>query len=166
MRKPRLRHALLPLALCTATLAPLAQEPLRITVGAGTANAKRYDTSATTTVTTVDGASVVLKRSSGRDYSLEAGHHGWSWFQLQQVPEDESYIALTPRLQGQAVSLDITLSVKEGTRTTALETTASGSLGEWIVVLGGNSGDDGTGGRRYSSGGELQQLAVKIEKLP
>jgi len=150
------------LAACVLSAGSNAQELLRISIGHGAGAGQLYSSSLPTSVTTLDGARVVLQRASGREYGIEAGHEGWSWFQVQQVPAQSSYIAVTPRLEGQEVSLDITIAEKTGEQFTSIGTSASGALGEWIELVGYRTAD--TGSRQYSSSAGRGQLAIKVEK--
>lgn len=151
---------------CIAGTEATAQEFLRITLGEGGVSAQRYSSRAATSVTALDGARVVLKQVNGKDYAIKAGHHGRSWFQVQQVPANASYIAVTPHTAGTKVALEITIAEKAGDHLTSLETTASGTIGEWIELASHRPAAAGSGGKRYSSSGKQRLLAIKVERLP
>lgn len=151
---------------CVASAATVAQEPLRITIGAASeGTAQRFGSRPATSVTTLDGARVILQRATGRDYMLEAGTYGWSWFQVEQVPAQASYISLTPRLEDQRVTLEFIFIERTGDDFISLESSASGPLDTWIVLAGEPPGDGGSGTRTYRSASSSEQLAVKVEKM-
>ncbi|NND68739.1 MAG: hypothetical protein HKN19_14215, partial [Halioglobus sp.] len=99
------------------------------------------------------------------DYRVEAGQRSLTWFQVQQVPADASYIAVTPQLEGDNVTLVISLAEKTGDQFTSLDTTVGGKLGEWIELTGGRSSDTREGGRQYSSSSQPDQLAIRVDKV-
>tara|TARA_B100001540_G_scaffold315492_1_gene342881 strand:- start:2327 stop:2851 length:525 start_codon:yes stop_codon:yes gene_type:complete len=163
----RLAGLLLLLTCCTGAAAQAqAPQPLLLTFGAGNSGVISSSTRQDTRMRGVDGAQVVLQRASGSDYKVVAGQRNWTWFQVEEVPATESYIAVTPRLQGDQVTLEVAYTHKDGNDRRALSTTASGPLGSWIVLLDDSPAPGSGGGKRYSSSAGSERLAVKVEKLP
>ncbi|NND66427.1 MAG: hypothetical protein HKN19_02460 [Halioglobus sp.] len=150
---------------CAASADATAQELLRVTIGAGEGSSQRYSSRTPMSVTTVDAARVILRQASGTDYRVEAGQRSLTWFQVQQVPADASYIAVTPQVEGDNVTLVISLAEKNGAQFTSLDTTVGGKLGEWIELTGGPSSDARKGGRQYSSSSQPDQLAIRVDKV-
>ena len=156
--------ALSVLLLCALGPGAHAGEPLWITLGDGPSAGRSYSSRADTRVVTEAGAEVILQRASGKDYTIEAGLGGWSWFQVQQIPAAESYVALTPTVQDDNVSVELKIADRNGAAFSAVETTASGRIGEWIVIVSDAASDAGRGGKTYSSKGRDRSLAILVER--
>ena len=141
-----------------------AGETLWITLGDSPSAGRSYGSKPDTRITAAAGSEVVLQRASGRDYAIEAGVGGWSWFQVQQVPARESYVALTPTLEGDNVSVAIKIAERNGDTFNAIETTVGGKLGEWIVLVDNAAGATTAGSKVYGSKRPGQSLAIRVEK--
>ena len=115
---------------------------------------------------TLDGGKVVLQRASGTDYRVVAGRRNWTWFQVEEVPAAETYIEVTPQVQGEQVTLSVVYTDRDGDDRVALNTSASGALGSWIVLLDNEPVATADGVKRYSSSAGGERLAVKVEKIP
>ena len=141
-----------------------ATETLRITLGDSPSAARSYGSQPDTRLTVDAGSRIVLQRSSGVDYAIEAGGDGWSWFQVQQLPAKESYVALTPTLVDNTVSIELKIADRSGDTFNAIETTVSGRLGEWIVLVDDAAGATSAGSKSYSSKRPGKSLAILVEK--
>jgi len=150
--------------LCALGFSASAGETLWITLGDSPSAARSYGSKPDTRITAAAGSEVVLQRASGRDYAIEAGVGGWSWFQVQQVPARESYVALTPTLEGDNVSVAIKIAERNGDTFNAIETTAGGKLGEWIVLLDDANSSSAPGSKTYSTRDRGKLLAILVEK--
>ena len=161
-----LRNGALLLLGLACSSAAWSQQALLLSLKAGQGADRVYSTRGATQLQVVEGARVILQRSRGRDYRLEAAERGWTWFQVQQVPAEETYIAVTPSIDGDRVALDVHYAGKDGDDTVSLTTSVVGELGEWIVLLGQDGAALERGGRRYSTAADGQRLAIKVERLP
>jgi len=143
-----------------------AQELLLLTLSQDghTNSAKSYGTKAPTTLTVLEGNKVILQNSSGKDYRLQASQSGWSWTQVQQVPREMTYIAVTPQLQGTTAQLEVEYSNVDGDNATSYTSTVKGELGEWIPLLQTSGNVQPDRGKRYSTQDGASQLSVRVER--
>lgn len=86
------------------------------------------------TLNVVDGSTVTLREESGRHYEVRAT--GWRWSQVQEVPADVRAVQVTPHVDGDRVSLEVSVHEQEQDRRYSYTTTTAGKMGEWLQVLG------------------------------
>ncbi|MDJ0877701.1 MAG: hypothetical protein QNI86_03765 [Halieaceae bacterium] len=84
-----------------------------------------------------NGRTATLSAESGRQYRLEA--RGWRWGQVQEVPDNVDSVQVTPVVEGDQVSVDVTVFQQRGDRRLKLDSAVSGAVGEWLQVLGPRS---------------------------
>ncbi|GAB5452982.1 MAG: hypothetical protein Hals2KO_33100 [Halioglobus sp.] len=147
-------------------------EPLLLTFGPGHVGAQRYSSKPQTSVQTVDGARVVLQRERGTEYRLQAGEKTWTWFQIEEVPASESYLAVTPTLDGDTVTLEIDYRDRQGDTSTSFASTLSGEVGSWIMLMttgqpmqksaAGSTRSYTAGSQTYSS---ADSLSVRVDRV-
>tara|TARA_R110002110_G_scaffold205066_7_gene417277 strand:- start:433775 stop:434269 length:495 start_codon:yes stop_codon:yes gene_type:complete len=156
------------LLMCLACLQATvsAAENLRITVtqsppGSGH-TISTHTTEAQTTLTVKNGQQVILQRSSGRDYVLQAASPGWTWTQIQQRPEEELVMAITPTLKDENVEVQLNYSARDGDRATHYSSAVESKLGEWIHLTG--SGPQQVSGRSYSTSDTGEELWLQVDR--
>ena len=117
----------------------------------------------------LNGHTVNLQTSQGRDYQLQAG--GWGWTQVQEVAAHANAVSITPHLEDNSVNLDIQVYNRDTNSSNNYSTTISGKLGEWLQLLGPAQVSRGSG-KTYSTGSKSssrqpypQGLYVKVESL-
>jgi len=116
----------------------------------------------------MDGHTVNLQSSQGRDYQLQAG----GWTQVQEISARVNAVSLTPYLEDDSVRLEIQVYNRDTNSSNNYSTTISGKLGEWLQLLGparvsnGSSKTYGTASKSSSRKPYSQGLYVKVEFLP
>lgn len=140
-----------------------AQESLQLTFGQGQAGDRLYSSRAFPSLRAQAGSQVILQRSRGTDYRVEAAPYGRTWFQVQEVPAAETYIAVTAQTQGDQVTLEIRYSDRTADNAVSLATTVSGGLGEWIPLVQPAAA---TNGKRYNSSTAQKSLAIRVDRAP
>ena len=140
-----------------------AQDLLRLTFTSGPVSGTSYSTQAVTTLTTLDDRRVILARSAGTDYQTQSSRGFWSWTEVQQVPREATYLAITPTRQGDDVVLDIQFESRKGNDAIRYSSTVKGRLGQWIPLLQPSDHVDAAGDRHYSTATDRQRLAVLVE---
>lgn len=89
----------------------------------------------TQSVITAPGNRVSFARSSGRDYQLEASG-GFFWTQVQEVPMESDFVALTPVAREDGYEVTVEISRKDGTRRQQYTSTILAQPGEWTQLFG------------------------------
>ena len=117
----------------------------------------------TTTLSVMDGKQVVLQRKSGKDYQLQAAPGSWTWAQVQQVAANETYIAVTPRILGEKVTVEVAYSNTQGDKSMAYTSTVDGEIGNWIPLLNSADRSNAENVKVYTAGDLTQQLSLKVE---
>ncbi len=147
-------------------------QPLLLTFGPGQGGTQHYSSKPQTSVQTTDGATVVLQREHGTEYRLQAGEKTWTWFQIEEVPASESYLAVTPTLDGDTVTLEIDYRDRRGDTSTRFSSTLSGEVGSWITLMStGQPMQDGAAGstRRYTAGSQTYSsadpISVRVDRV-
>lgn len=141
------------------------QELLQLSFAEGRSPASKvYGTVPVTTVSVSAGQQVVLQKSSGRDYRLQASEFGRAWTQVQQVPRNATAIAVTPRLSGTEVLLEVTYSNVEGDEALNYSSSIKGELDSWIPLYQSAAASETEGARHYSTAGQSSQLSVRVER--
>ena len=118
----------------------------------------------------VAGKSVTLRRQQGHQYQARAS--GWYWNQVEQVPARVDAVTVTPRLEGDRVSLDVAIQRQRDDQSGYYNTTVAGGLGQWLRLLG-PSAPARPGARVYGAGSTSSSpqfqgtgLYVKVERVP
>lgn len=86
------------------------------------------------TLQVVDGGTATLQVESGRHYEVRAT--GWRWSQVQEVPANVDAVQVTPRVEGEQVTLQVMVFQQKQDRRYSYSTTTAGRRGEWLQVLG------------------------------
>lgn len=141
-----------------------AQETLQLTFGHGQQDSNRYTTRSYPRLHALDGTEVILQRSRGTDYRVQAGERGWTWFQVQQVPVADTYIAITPQVKDAGVTLQITYSDRTADEAVFFSSTVSGDFDEWLPLVHFAGAETGQGSKRYSSSTAAEPLSVKVQR--
>ncbi len=114
------------------------------------------------TMSVLNGQQLILKRSSGTDYQIQAS--GWSWGQVQQTPRNETSLVVSPTLDNEKVSIQVNYHRRDGDDSITYQGNVIGDIGKWIPLLS-SSHDTATGtSRTYSAGSTLSRLSVKVER--
>ena len=143
-----------------------AQESLQLTFGHGPDTGKLYSTRSFPSLRVQDGKQVILQRSSGTDYRLQASKHSLTWFQVQEVPAAETYIAVTPQVTDDQVTLEIKYSDSAAAEAVYYSSTVSGDLSKWIPLLHFAGAEPEAGGKQYSSSTSSEPLSIRVDRLP
>jgi hypothetical protein len=107
----------------------LAGDPPR----AGTITTARADS---VSFTVASGHQISFARGSGRDYRLEAGG-GFSWTQVQELPQDVETVVLTPvLLEDGSIEVAVSVSRKADSRQQSFSSTLIAQPGEWLQLFG------------------------------
>jgi len=144
-----------------------AQELLLLTFAEGpTDTGKIYSTKTITqspALSVVEGEQVIWQKSSGRDYQLQAAPRSWTWTQVQQVARAETCIAVTPRREGEKVSVEVKYFTREGGQSVSYSSIVYGVVGQWIPLLQPTKVSQTDGSIVYSAGDSTRQLSLKVE---
>ena len=140
-----------------------AAEPLRLEfAGQRPSGARVYSSDAATpweTLWVVDGGTVTMQVESGRHYEVRAT--GWRWSQVQEVPANVDAVQVTPRVEGETVSLDIMVYQQDQDRRYSYATNTGGPLGEWLQILG-PAVRQGVKVFGASAGGSARELYIRV----
>ena len=143
------------------------QETLYLTFGQGQNGATKTYGTATISYPPVlsvqEGQRVILQKSHGTDYRVEASSQGWSWAQVQQIAVAETSISVIPKRQGDSVSVEVNYYLREGDQSVSYSSTVQGRLGQWIPLLQPSTGNSVPGTKVYSAWDSNNMLALKVE---
>lgn len=157
---------ILTIALCLASSAQ-SQTLLHLTFAQGPPpTGKVYGVSSGQTAITlsvVDSKQVILARQSGKNYQLQAMPGSWGWSQVQQVPANATYLAVTPQIIDEKVTVEVSYSNTEGENSISYTSTVTGDIGEWIPLLVSTSRSNTKNVKVYTAGDANQQLSLKVE---
>lgn len=157
------------LLLCVGALPLAAGELLRLSVLDGpvpAANARTISTRQPTFLTVQSGQTVTLQRTRGRDYRLNDSRGGWAVTSIEQVPAEATAVEITPALAGEEVTLAVSYRSHDAGGSVAFSTTVSGSLGEWLALLGGQPAVAADGGRSLRTGRAQESLSIRVDRAP
>jgi hypothetical protein len=145
----------------------LAQEMLTLTFAQGaTEKGASYSTAPAGRVPVIsvqNGQQVIWRESRGRDYQLRSSQQSWGWTQIQEVDRQSTYIAVTPRREGDRITVEVEYFRRDGSQGTHLSSTVTGKAGEWIPLLQPNAGPDAGSRQVYQAGDSTHSMSLKVE---
>lgn len=115
------------------------------------------------TLSVVDGQRVTLQKFSGSDYRLQAAPLSRAATQVQEIARDATTVSVMPQLQGDAVTVEVSYHLREGTESVPYSSTVRGELGEWIPLLQ-HAAPGADGSRTYVAGDVRDQLSVRVDR--